>query len=59
MKKLVSRLHISDNLELGLKILDRRFLEVVGTRRVLRKLVLSHKSNWKVIDLVTQSNYVG
>ena len=45
MKKLVSRLHISDNLELGLKILDRRFLEVVGTRRVLRKLVLSHKSN--------------
>jgi len=39
--------------ELELKILDRSFLEVVDTERILKKLILSHGSNWKAIDLVT------
>jgi len=42
-------------LELRLEILDIDSLRVVGTGRVLERLVLFHKSDWKVIDLIAQS----
>ena len=39
-------------LELGLEVLNRNFLEMVDTGRVLERLVFFYKSNWKVMDPV-------
>ena len=43
------------NLELKLETLSRNSLRVINTRRILERLVLSYKSDQKVIDLIAQS----
>ena len=39
-------------LRLELRMLDRGSLEIVFIEKILRRLFLFHKSDWKVIDLI-------